>query len=251
MSRLDENFDGRISYNELRSHIEKLGFNMKTIEDANKTSDTNEFMWRDKAIELVIRTFGNKVGKNQTYSDYFTKYDQDHDAHVTPAEFRRAMLDLKEPQLKANQIERIMHILLEEKKLLPVISIERIQKFFVNYKYLDIQEGGNNSVLIDEDLFCYIVEKYDGISRMMELSQAASDRSSYISRHIYELNSRGLNMMSNQRTVQILGKKSNSLSNLYNNTMVLLASEVNRLIKEEAQMCTLDPTFNIDTIVSD
>jgi hypothetical protein len=64
-------------------------------------------------------------------------------------------------------------------------------------------------VLIDEDLFCYIVEKYDGISRMLELSQAASDRSCYISRHIYELNSRGLNMMSNQRSVQILGKKSN------------------------------------------
>jgi hypothetical protein len=33
--------------------------------------------------------------------------------------------------------------------------------------------------------------------------------------------------------------------------MILLAGEVNRLIKEEAQMCMLDPTYNIDTIVSD
>lgn len=251
MSRLDENFDGRVSYKELRGHIEKLGFNMKEIEDVNKMEDGNEFMWRDKAIELAIRTFQQKIGRKMSYSEYFCKYDLDHDAHLTPAEFRKAMLDLKEPHLKPNQIERIMHILLEEKKLLPVIAVESIEKFFVNYKYLDIQEGGNNSVLIDEDLFCYIVEKYDGISRMMELSQAASDRSNYISRHIYELNSRGLNMMSNQRTVQILGKKSNELSNLYNNTMVLLASEVNRLIKEEAQMCALDPTHNIDTIVSD
>jgi hypothetical protein len=91
-----------------------------------------------------------------------------------------------------------MHILLEEKKLLPLISLERIGKFFSNYKYLEINDGGNSSsVLIDEDLFCYIVEKYDGISRMMELSLAANDKSSYISRHIYEINSRGLNMLSN------------------------------------------------------
>ena len=145
-----------------------------------------------------------------------------------------------------------MHILLEEKKLLPLISLDRIVKFLTNYKYLDINDGGNsNSVLIDEDLFCYIVEKYDGISRMMELSLAANDKSSYISRHIYEINSRGLNMLSNQKTVQILGKKTNALSNLYNSTMILLAGEVNRLIKEEAQMCMLDPTYNIDMIVSD
>ena len=85
----------------------------------------------------------------------------------------------------------------------------------------------------------------------MELSLAANDKSSYISRHIYEINSRGLNMLSNQKTVQILGKKTNALSNLYNSTMILLAGEVNRLIKEEAQMCMLDPTYNIDTIVSD
>ena len=87
-----------------------------------------------------------------------------------------------------------MHILLEEKKLNPLLSVERIGKFFTNYKYLETNEG---SVLIDEDLFCYIVEKYDGLSRMMELSMTTEDRSSYISRHIYELNMRGFNMMSN------------------------------------------------------
>ena len=31
----------------------------------------------------------------------------------------------------------------------------------------------------------------------------------------------------------------------------MLASEVTRLIKEEAQMCVLDPTFNVDTMVND
>lgn len=185
-------------------------------------------------------------------AEYFKQYDEDYDAHVTPLQFRKACLDLHEPQLKTTQIERIMHILLEEKKLNPLIAIERISKFFTNYKYLDINDGsGSNSVLIDEDLFCYIVEKYDGLSRMMELSTTTEDRSGYISRHIYELNLRGFNMLSNQKSVQILGKKANKLNKLYHSTMILLAGEVNRLIKNEAQMCVLDPTYNIDNIVSD
>ena len=63
-------------------------------------------------------------------------------------------MDFHEPQLKNNQIERIMHILIEEKKLKPLLSIERISKFLHNYKSLDINEGsGSASVLIDEDLF--------------------------------------------------------------------------------------------------
>jgi hypothetical protein len=78
------------------------------------------------------------------------------------------------------------------------------------------------------------VEKYDGLSRMMELSTTTEDRSGYISRHIYELNLRGFNMLSNQKSVQIVGKKANKLSKLYHSTMILLAGEVNRLIKNEA-----------------
>ena len=46
-------------------------------------------------------------------------------------------------------------------------------------------------------------------------------------------------------------KKSNNLSELFRSTLILLASEVKRLIKEEAQMCVLDPSHNIDTIVQD
>ena len=70
--------------------------------------------------------------------DYFSQYDEDHDAHLTPAQFRKACMDFHEPQLKNNQIERIMHILLEEKKLKPLLSIDRISKFLHNYKCLDI-----------------------------------------------------------------------------------------------------------------
>ena len=41
------------------------------------------------------------------------------------------------------------------------------------------------------------------------------------------------------------------MNRLYESTSILLAGEVTRLIKEEAQMCVLDPTFNIDTIMND
>lgn len=60
MSRLDENFDGRVSYIELRRHIEKLGFDISGLEndEGNQRPDYEheEFMWRDKAVELIIRT---------------------------------------------------------------------------------------------------------------------------------------------------------------------------------------------------
>jgi len=39
---------------------------------------------------------------------------------------------------------------------------------------------GNTAVLIDEDLFVYIVEKYDGISRMMEFVTNLEDKSTYL-----------------------------------------------------------------------
>lgn len=56
-------------------------------------------------------------------------------------------------------------------------------------------------MLIDEDLFVYIVERYDGLSRLLELSEQLNDRSGYLSRHTYELNMRGLHLLSNQKTV--------------------------------------------------
>lgn len=91
-----------------------------------------------------------------------------------------------------------MHILLKQKKTRPLVEIERIQNLLTNYKYIELDDGkGSGSVLIDEDLFVYIVERYDGISRMMELSENVNDRSGYLSRHIYEINKNGFSMLSN------------------------------------------------------
>ena len=155
--------------------------------------------------------------------------------HLTPAQFRRALLDLNEPQLKHNQIERILHILLEKKKAFALVDIARINKLLTQYSYISLSDGkSSGTVLINEDLFVYIVERFDGLSRMRELSESVEDRSGYLSRHIYELNMRGLNMLANQSTVRRICRKTKAMNELYGSTSILLASEVTRLIKEEA-----------------
>ena len=106
---MDENFDGKLSYHELKQHINKLGFDIDSLEDRldkgssrHKDDDAVEHCWRDKALELVIRSIRAKVGKNNSIFEYFKKYDDDHDFHLTPQQFRKAFQDLNEPQLKNN-----------------------------------------------------------------------------------------------------------------------------------------------------
>lgn len=62
---------------------------------------------------------------------------------------------------------------------------------------------------------------------------------------------RGLHLLSNQKTVQKLQGRLSNLNQLYKSSLYLLAGEVNRLIKEEAQLCVLDPSSNIDTVIND
>ena len=70
-------------------------------------------------------------------------------------------------------------------------------------------------MLIDEDLFVYIVEKYDGLSRMMECITNVEERSSYMSRHTYEFDLRGLNCLANQKRVKMIGNKGRDLQELF------------------------------------
>ena len=110
MLSLDQNFDGKISYAELREHIDHLGFDILSLEERDDKrptgsrgdDDGEEHVWRDKALELVIRACRAAVGKNESLFEYFRKYDDDHDIHLTPRQFRQACLDLNEPQLKSN-----------------------------------------------------------------------------------------------------------------------------------------------------
>lgn len=72
--------------------------------------------------------------------------------------------------------------MVDEKKSMPMLSINKISKFLKNYQYLD-KDGdkkGSSSVLIDEDLFVYIVERYDGFSRLVEQVSILEEKTSYL-----------------------------------------------------------------------
>ncbi len=133
----------------------------------------------------------------------------DNDKHLTPSEFRMAILDLKEPQIKPTQIERMIHLLIEKVGQKQLISLKKSKELLSTYKCTELNDGsGNGQVLIDEDLFVYIVERYDGLSRMMEFVHNVEDRSTYLSRHTYEINMRGFSMASNQLIIKKLNRKS-------------------------------------------
>lgn len=46
-------------------------------------------------------------------------------------------------------------------------------------------------------------------------------------------------------------RRAQAVNGLYESTLILLAGEANRLIRDEAQLCVLDPTDSINTIVND
>jgi len=189
---MDENFDEKISYQELAQHIKTLGFELQG-DDAKATTKVLQFVWRDKALETVIKAVNQHLDK-KPFEEYFKKFDGDHDSYLTPSEFRESLLTIKESQLKPFQLERILHVLVEEKKATPLISIDKVSKFLKNYNYID---KGEDAVLIDEDLFVYIVEKFDGFSRLVDEVDLLEDKASYIQRHTFELNFRGMNLLAN------------------------------------------------------
>jgi Ca2+-binding EF-hand superfamily protein len=119
MRQMDDNFDGRISYNELKTHILRLGFELdKTLESRTQKGPAMQqttFQWRDKGLELIISALAKQLG-NKTYEQYLSQYDADHDGLLTPPEFRQSLLALHEGQLGRPQIERMLHVLLEERK---------------------------------------------------------------------------------------------------------------------------------------
>ncbi len=103
MRQMDENFDGRISYKELREHIQGLGFNigietnkqLGNIQTNMQKKRMETFVWRDKGIEIIIRTINNHLNK-KPIEDYFKQFDGDHDNHLTPYEFRKALMSTKD-----------------------------------------------------------------------------------------------------------------------------------------------------------
>ena len=130
------------------------------------------------------------------------------------------------------------------------MSIDRFSEFLRGYKSIDEDNAkGQGNLLIDEDLFVYIVERYDGFSRLLEQFNAIEERATYISRHTHEIGDRSLNLLSNQVNLDRIHRRAQAISGLYESTLILLASQANRIIRDEAQLCVLDPTFGINEIV--
>ena len=102
MRQMDDNFDGRISYNELKQHILSIGLPLdKTLMSrapAGTQAQTTTFQWRDKGIELIIQALQRKLA-GKSYEEYLKTFDHDHDGHLTPSEFRQSLLALRETQL--------------------------------------------------------------------------------------------------------------------------------------------------------
>jgi len=111
MRQMDDNFDGRLSYKELKDHIQSLGFDVDELEkgsykikaqkqvDKEREKTAKEFIWRDKALEIIIKAInknlkvnqkkGKKQGKGdkkapKTIVEYFETYDEDMDSYLTP-----------------------------------------------------------------------------------------------------------------------------------------------------------------------
>jgi len=122
-------------------------------------------------------------------------------------------------------MERMLHVLLEERKAQPLVSVERMSSFLRSYKCIDEESGkaGGGSLLIDEDLFVYIVERYDGFSRLLEQFNAVEERAQYISRHTHEINLRGLDMLANQMNLEKIHRRARAVNGLYESTLILLA----------------------------
>ena len=95
-----------------------------------------------------------------------------------------------------------------------MISISKLCKFLKNYSYIE-KQGSSEGVLIDEDLFVYIVEKFDGFSRLVDEIAVLEEKCAYTQRHTFELNFRGLNLLANQKTVEKLNVKQNTLNKLF------------------------------------
>lgn len=140
-----------------------------------------------------------------------------------------------------------MHILLEEKKFVPMVSIERLLKLITNYTKIKAEEQ-SDQIVIDEDLFVYIVEKYDGISRMMDFTINVDDRIKYLAGHNEQKDNRGLVLASNQLTVQQVALKSSKINDLYQSTLQLMSDRVISKIKSEVFLCVLDPANNVQLL---
>lgn len=99
-----------------------------------------------------------------------------------------------------------MHILYDRSKSDKSFSIETVSRILKEYNF--VQTSTNEvSITIDEDLFVFIVSKFDGLSRLVNLVGNLSNNTNYAEKHSYEFDLWGLTLLSNQRIVKRLKSK--------------------------------------------
>jgi hypothetical protein len=66
LRKMDDNFDGKVSYKEIKQYLSRIGFNVEALEHGNQSiilqgkrdkereNAAIEFVWRDKALEVII-----------------------------------------------------------------------------------------------------------------------------------------------------------------------------------------------------
>lgn len=57
-------------------------------------------------------------------------------------------------------------------------------------------------------------------------------------------------MLANQLNLEKIHRRAQAVNGLYESTLILLAGQANRIIRDEAQLCVLDPTYSINSVVN-
>lgn len=141
---------------------------------------------------------------------------------------RKALLAIPDWRFSLNQIERVLHIIYDRNKG-KLINIELATKILKNYNF--VQTSANEiSITIDEDLFVFIVSKFDGLSRLVNLINNLYNTTSYSSRHSFEFNLWGLSLLSNQRILKRLIWKAHALCSTFDSSLKMIAKQSIQMI---------------------
>ena len=90
------------------------------------------------------------------------------------------------------------------------------------------------SITIDEDLFVFIVSKFDGLSWLNNLVGNLNNNTHYAEKHSFEFDLRGFTLLSNQRIVKRLKQKADELSGTFDVSLRMIAKQSIEMIQDEA-----------------
>jgi len=225
-------FDGKISYKTLNLRIKETAKKhglANTFEDIGKDSF---FGWRDKALDSLLKVI-NSISKN--YTEYFNKYDSNHDGVMNPKEFRESIRALK--CCTKSQIDRILVLLSAEKDHMPTISITKLTTFLSQYGSNSVRTKENleNEFLVNEELFVMIVQHFDGFTVLNNKTYTLYENINYLDKHYEEIKSRGTKILSNANMIDRIMNGAKGLVLNLRDSLVTIANIAINAIRNEAK----------------